>query len=543
MSLLFIDGANVDLTAWDNINASRSGTGRYGDANGCIAFGDTANGISKGFTASTDVYVGFAHLLVTTGPNAGNRALSFWNADGEQVRIWHPTNGEVRVSRLDGTQLATVAGLASLTNRWVYYEVYYKCADSGGRVTVKMDGTTIIDFTGDTKNGATATDVTAVYFGGSGGSTSSFIDDVYVCNGLGTTNNTFLGELRVMPMLTTGAGSSTQWTPSTGSNWDNVNDTNTDTTYNSSSTETQRDLYAMADTSVGTTVFGVQVQARMKKSDAGAASARTVIKSSSTVSPGALRTLSASALNYTDVWEVNPATSTAWSQSSINALEVGVEIPTSVPAAVANWPVTETSGTTITDTIGGVVMTLQGDAAFASNQLHGHSVLRTNTTVPGALDLAGGGTAPEPSTAITVMCWVRTTTNVPSSYANAISKATTTYDSYGLFVHYGAQNTPACQFRTATTINGEVVASSALLADHAWHHLAMTYDGTTVKLYCDATQVGSATTSGTLFYYAGDRLTFMGNDQFGNKFVGDGAEFRIYDVALTQAQITTAMAG
>jgi hypothetical protein len=213
------------------------------------------------------------------------------------------------------------------------------------------------------------------------------------------------------------------------------------------------------------------------------------------------------------------------------------------PTPVASWPVTETSGSAIADTVGGVSLTILGVATLEASQLHGHSVLRATTTNQMAVDASGGGTAPEPTTAITVMCWVRTTSTVLASFGSVMSKATATYDTYGLFAHYGSGkvDTPGCQYKTTNNASGELWASSALLADHAFHHLAMTYDGASVKLYCDATQVASASATGTLVYDAGNTFAALGNDHYPNWFAGDGAEFRIYDVALTQAQIATAM--
>jgi hypothetical protein len=161
---------------------------------------------------------------------------------------------------------------------------------------------------------------------GAGGFADSYIDDIYICNALGSVNNGFLGDVRVAPMLPSGAGSSTQWTPSVGSNYDNVNDTGTDSTYNSSSTSGQRDTYAVADATISGTVAGIIVNSRMKKSDTGAASAKVAIKSGSTVAYGATRTLSTTATNYIDVWERDPNTSASWTQSGINALEIGAEV-------------------------------------------------------------------------------------------------------------------------------------------------------------------------------------------------------------------------
>jgi hypothetical protein len=123
-----------------------------------------------------------------------------------------------------------------------------------------------------------------------------------------------------------------------------------------------------------------------------------------------------------------------------------------------------------------------------------------------------------------------------------MGKSTATYNTYGLLAHYGSglANTPTFQYRTTNDAT-QISASSALLADHHWHHLAGTYDGSTVRLYCDGTQVASASATGTLVYEAGDRLTFLGNDRYDNQFVGSAAEFKMYDVALTQPQVAAAM--
>jgi hypothetical protein len=127
MTLLFIEGAGVDATAWDNSGGSRVATvGRYGDA-GIISLADTANIISKVITPSADAYIGVAAFCATNAPNGGNRVISVSNADGgEQTRVWLASTTELRVSRLDGTQLATYTIPTSVQNRWVYYEVYFK---------------------------------------------------------------------------------------------------------------------------------------------------------------------------------------------------------------------------------------------------------------------------------------------------------------------------------------------------------------------------------------------------------------------------------
>lgn len=332
MSLLFAEGAGVDMTNWDSNSCSRntSPLGRYGDT-GIIGHGDTGNTVAKNITASSQVFVGVAQYLVTNSPNGGNRIIQLYDVNGVvHLYLRLITINTYGIFRGDGTQLGSTITTTTTTmqNSWNYWEMTGTIADAGGICIVRRNNVEVINFTGDTKNGGTSTNWGTVAFTGSGGSAASYTDDIYICNSAGSApNNTFLGEIRVLPSLSTGAGSSTQLTP-TGSanNWDNVNDTATDSTYNGHATAGQRDTYAMADISTSYNVFGVQITSRMIKSDAGVASMKAAIKSGSTVAYGTTRALLASATTYQDLWETDPNTAAAWTASGFNSLEVGAEV-------------------------------------------------------------------------------------------------------------------------------------------------------------------------------------------------------------------------
>ena len=87
---------------------------------------------------------------------------------------------------------------------------------------------------------------------------------------------------------------------------------------------------------------------------------------------------------------------------------------------------------------------------------------------------------------------------------------------------------------------GETYGTSNLAAN-AWTHLAATYDGATLRLYVNGTQVSSTARSGTIKASAGP-LTIGGDPLYGQYFSGRIDEVRIYNSALTQAQIQTDMA-
>jgi hypothetical protein len=87
---------------------------------------------------------------------------------------------------------------------------------------------------------------------------------------------------------------------------------------------------------------------------------------------------------------------------------------------------------------------------------------------------------------------------------------------------------------------GEAYGRSNLAAN-AWNHLAATYDGTTLRLYVNGTQVSSIARSGATATSSG-ALSFGGDALYGQNFSGRIDDVRIYSAARTQAQIQTDMA-
>src|SRR5262249_34265357 len=81
---------------------------------------------------------------------------------------------------------------------------------------------------------------------------------------------------------------------------------------------------------------------------------------------------------------------------------------------------------------------------------------------------------------------------------------------------------------------------TATLALNTWSHLAATYDGSTLRLYVNGTQVGSLAQTGAMTPSASP-LTIGGDPIFGQYFQGMIDEVRVYSVALTPALIQNDM--
>lgn len=230
----------------------------------------------------------------------------------------------------NGTTLASTTNTYS-TNTWYYVELKATIADSGGTAVVRINESTVINFTGDTRNGAAAQFTQFVV---QCGHTTQIVDDLYICDATGSAPyNDFLGDVRVSTRSPNGNGNASQLLGSDGNSTDNyllvdeIPPSATD--YVGSATVGQRDTYAY--TALPTTsgqALAVRPLAFAHKSDAGAASFKIV----SRLSGGTERVETAVALSATpntpvsgDLRTVDPANA-AWTIASVNSSEFGVEV-------------------------------------------------------------------------------------------------------------------------------------------------------------------------------------------------------------------------
>ena len=81
---------------------------------------------------------------------------------------------------------------------------------------------------------------------------------------------------------------------------------------------------------------------------------------------------------------------------------------------------------------------------------------------------------------------------------------------------------------------------TASLTANTWAHLAATYDGATLRLYVNGTQVASVAATGNLAAST-NPLEIGGNSIYAQFFQGLIDEVRVYNVALTAPQIQADM--
>lgn len=160
-------------------------------------------------------------------------------------------------------------------------------------------------------------------------------DDMYVLDGTGAKNLDFLGPSVVEGVLPTAAGATTEWTPGSGSNWQQVDDNATTTDesgaggVNSSDVNGQKDLYSYADlANITGTIHAVQVGTQLGMSAAGTRTVKTKYRDPDTTeADGASHVVDSTAYDeFTEVFDDNPASSLAWDVTDIDDGQFGVEV-------------------------------------------------------------------------------------------------------------------------------------------------------------------------------------------------------------------------
>ncbi len=295
----------------------------------------TADVISRGVAEHATVIVGFALYRPAITQNAATIIFYSDNGATQHVTIVVTASGalEARRGNSGGTLLGSAVG-AVLPGIWAYIEAKATLSDSVGAVELRVNGATVLNLTNvDTKNAGTKTVFdTVAFYGSSGVVEDAYIDDLYVCNGAGSVNNSFLGDTRVRCLLPSGNGNSSQLLGSDADSTDNyllVDEATPSTAdYVGSGTTDQKDTYTFGDLpDASGTIHGVQVSALATKTDAGARNLAIVTRSDGVDYDGSDVALALGSNAYVQqVRETDPDTAAAWTIAAVNAAEFGVKV-------------------------------------------------------------------------------------------------------------------------------------------------------------------------------------------------------------------------
>jgi len=255
--------------------------------------------------------------------------IGFYLTDGTYVGaiVTFSLSGtyNIRLTR-NGTILATGTEVFNW-DEWFMIELYVLVDNSSGVGQIRINSVLDIDYSGDTQPN-TSTDISYVRITSGSDDWVMYVDDVAINDTTGGADNTWPGDGRVIAILPDGAGDNTDFTPSAGSNYQNVDERppDGDTTYNESDTDTDYDLFNLAACGLSdVTILGIDVKLTVRKTVANGDQMRAKIKTGGTEYNGSDFDPSTTYTRQVATWRTNPNTSSAWTISDVDALQAGYE--------------------------------------------------------------------------------------------------------------------------------------------------------------------------------------------------------------------------
>jgi hypothetical protein len=233
--------------------------------------------------------------------------------------------------RLEVRSSSTVRGTGSTVlgvGQWYYIEWKIEIGDSAD-TEVRVNGATDIDLAGvDTQQQAGVSTANRIVFSALS-SAGDCLDDIYVCDGTGSSHNDFLGEVEIEAIFPSSDYGTCDWTCSTGTDHYALIDDNppdADSTYISTDTVDHKDLFDYEDVSGDAGILGLQINT-LARIESAARNLTPMVRSAGTEYDQTAQ--SVTGMSYRDfvtILESDPATSSAWTVANLNAAQFGVKM-------------------------------------------------------------------------------------------------------------------------------------------------------------------------------------------------------------------------
>ena len=199
---------------------------------------------------------------------------------------------------------------------------------------------------------------------------------------------------------------------------------------------------------------------------------------------------------------------------------------------VAAYSFNEGTGTTVTDISGNNNAGTISGATWTTAGKFGNALAFNGTnarvSIPSSASL-------NVTTGMTLEAWVMPTAG-QSGWRTIMQRQSEAY-----FLNASNENGPLLP-SGGGTFNGQTAWLSGTVANpvNVWTHVALTYNGATLRLYVNGTQVASQARTGSIQTNS-NPLWIGGNSPYGEYFLGRIDEVRVYNRALSQTEIQADM--
>lgn len=330
MNLIFTEGFGAGNYAaptpkWNGAVFAGTGTGRFG---GTAWYLQQSSQAPETYISpiSTMMHMGMAIKKVALGANG--HIFSFYEEPGGQRHVGVNLNADGNLAVTRATTVLETGATPLQANVWAHIEMRFYIANTGGRVTLKLNGSQIIDFTGDTRNAGTSGTVSTFYLQNLSNTSQVWYDDLYIYTITDYDNDPWIGDARIFTLFPNATGTYSQWTPSTGTvNYQNVDEaiSDGDSSYNYSSSTGTIDSFNFSDISGSGTVIAVNHYMMSRKDDAGTRTLNYVTQRG-TLSLGTQFNINDGYAISNRIMETDPIISGSWTIPNVNASEFGYKM-------------------------------------------------------------------------------------------------------------------------------------------------------------------------------------------------------------------------
>ncbi len=313
-------------------NANIVSGGRTGN---CLQLHD-GGGVTKPSQNSSKLIVGFAFNPQIV---SNYSVVNFYDLGVLQGYLRLTTAGGIEYCDGANNVLAASPNGIITPGDFAYVEIKVVFATTAtGSVAAQVNGMSAFSQTGVTtslsgNNYANLINLT----NGSIFNSPELIDDLYICDGSGTVNNDFLGDVGVVCLFPNGNGQHNQFSQvggTAGQNWTCVDDNpatdnpcpDGDTTYVYSSTVGNQDFYAIQAVGSPQAIVGVQIVASARKDDSYTRVLGLGFGNGTTSVFDSGFSLGSNYQMYTQPYDQNPITSGAWDITHLDNGQIGLQV-------------------------------------------------------------------------------------------------------------------------------------------------------------------------------------------------------------------------
>ena len=254
-----------------------------------------------------------------------NTLVRFYQNTTENFSIALQSNGAFALYR-GWTQLGVTEQVLPLAS-WNFVEVRLVIDSTGNSLfEVRVNEQVWLTVAGDIQASITTCNRLVFY----GNYSGIQYDDLTICDGTGPSHNTYLGDMRVDTVVPKANGTTTDFTPASGTqNWENLDDIppDDDTTTNTSTTLGARDSFLMADLpALNSPISGVQLTVSARKDDAGTRQVGIFARVGGTDYDGTTAAPGTAFQMIRHVWAQNPSTLADWTTEDLTTAEFGYTV-------------------------------------------------------------------------------------------------------------------------------------------------------------------------------------------------------------------------